>query len=289
MTVPRPRPVGEAPGITDVLSDASGLLVGVDFDGTLAPIEADPRAPLATSENRRALRRLAAHPATVVAVVSGRALDDLRPRVGVEDIVYAGNHGLEVDRGGKPRVHERARELSGLVDRACRVVEQTAGPGSGVRVEHKGLTATIHHREAGEATRRRVREELEALAAEHPDGLRLSGGKANDELRPAVDRDKGTALADLADDAPDGWAALYLGDDETDEDAFAELADRPRAAGIHVGTRPDTAAGYRLNDQALVAPFLNALAAEIHGEAIRATNGDATNTAQRPIVADNST
>jgi trehalose 6-phosphate phosphatase len=244
------------------------LLVATDFDGTLAPIHEDPQAPLASAENRRALRRLAAHPATVVAVISGRALADLRPRVGVEDIVYVGNHGLEIDRGGPPQAHPEARERVSLVREACRAVEEATTPG--VRVEDKGLTATIHHREAEEATRRRVRRLLEDHVQATGDELRLSTGKANVELRPAVDWDKGSALRELADDAPPGWATVYLGDDDTDEDAFRALDE---GLGIHVGRRSDTAAGYRIEDQAEVAGFLNALASEIHGEATWSANG----------------
>lgn len=272
MTPPRPTPLGDEPPISEVLADASGLLVATDFDGTLAPIREDPDAPLADPESRRALRRLSAHPATVVAVVSGRSISDLRPRVGVPDIVYAGNHGLEIDRGSGRRVHAEARRLADEIDQACRAVGDVAGPGSGVRVQPKGLTATIHLREAPPGTREGVLSVVED-AVDDTDAIEVSEGKAIVELRPAVEQDKGSVIEELADDMPDGWRLVYLGDDDTDEDAFDALRERADGSGIHVGTRPDTAASYRLAEQALVPGYLNALAAEIHGEARWSTNG----------------
>jgi trehalose 6-phosphate phosphatase len=267
---PRPRPIdGRAP-ITERLSGTSGLLVGTDFDGVLAPIVDDPDDPLPTPENKRALRRLDAHPATVVAVISGRSLADLRPRVGMENLVYAGNHGLEIDRGGPTSIHPEARERRRWIREVCQAVAEAAGD-AGILVEDKGLTATIHHREVPEPVRERVLSTVHAAVDRSQGAIRLSPGKASIELRPDVDWDKGSALLDLANDAPEGWAVIYLGDDETDEDAFEALGDD--GISIHVGTDEDTAAGYRLTEQAEVAPFLNALAGEIHGESGGSENG----------------
>ncbi|PSG97730.1 trehalose-phosphatase [Thermoplasmatales archaeon SW_10_69_26] len=263
MTTPRPRPIDDRGPITDRLSDVEGLLVGTDFDGTLSPIVDDPDDALPSADAKRALRRLAAHPATVVALVSGRSLSDLRPRVGLADVIYVGNHGLEIDRGGPPRVHPEARDRRRLVHRACRTVREALGH-TPVRVEGKGLTATVHLREAEDRVRERALGLLEDCVEAFDHELWLSSAEAAIEIRPAVDWDKGDALRNLADDAPEGWTTLYLGDEETDEDAFEALG--PGEVGIHVGNDPDTAAGYRLPEQAQVGPFLDALAEEVHGE-----------------------
>jgi trehalose 6-phosphate phosphatase len=210
---------------------------------------------------------LAAHPGTVVAVVSGRSLADLRPRVGVEDVVYVGNHGLEIDRGGPPRVHPQARQLAPTIAEVCRKIEQATG-GKGVIVEDKRLTATIHHADADPDTHETVEAIVDEAVDQH--ALRRSPGKGNVEIRPDVVWDKGSAMRELVADAPDGWRPIYLGDDETDEDAFRALDGH--GITIHVGDEGPTAARYRIPNPAQVAGFLNGLAAEIHGEVTK-TNG----------------
>ena len=87
----------------DPLKDLEGrirsgrrVLLFVDFDGTLVPIRDDPMACRLPDEGRDLLGRIAAHPNAAAAIVSGRDLPDLRPRVGVDGLAYAGNHGLEI-------------------------------------------------------------------------------------------------------------------------------------------------------------------------------------------------
>jgi len=98
-------PVANSYRIERQLGAAPGLLVALDFDGTLAPIEDDPDAPEITQANRHAVEALADHPDTLVAVVSGRQLADLRPRVAVDGVRYVGNHGLEYTVDGERMVH----------------------------------------------------------------------------------------------------------------------------------------------------------------------------------------
>lgn len=279
---PEPVPLRGRPALTDCLSDVEGLLIATDFDGTLAPITPQPDAPLASTENRRALQRLAEHPATVVAVVSGRSLADLRPRVGIEDIVYVGNHGLEIDRGGPPRVHPGALEHRDLIHETGQAIVDAAADASGVRIENKGLTATIHYRELAPHRVADFLASSRAIVEKTAGSLQMTDGKACLELRPNVDWDKGSALRTLAEDAPAGWKMLYLGDDETDEDAFRALDEE--GYGIHVGEDGQTAADYRLAEQSQVAGFLDGLAREIHGQAVWATNGTSKTPPPQPVV-----
>jgi trehalose 6-phosphate phosphatase len=112
-----------------------GLLLGLDFDGTLAPIEADPDAPALSSTHRAALEALNDRPGVAVAVISGRALADLRSRVAVEGVAYAGNHGLELHRNGRTAVHPIAAKRRRAVNRVCSALEErfaaTRDAGSG--------------------------------------------------------------------------------------------------------------------------------------------------------------
>lgn len=241
--------------IVDQLADATGLLVGIDFDGTLAPIAADPDEPTITTACQQAIERLAAHPDTRVAVISGRELADLRGRVGLDGIVYAGNHGLELDRGsGTDEQLDAARHrqtlrtvLADLGDRLTEI--------PGVEIEDKGLTATVHVRQTPDERVDEV-EDAVTTAVERADSeLRIEPGKQVFELRPPVDWDKGSAIRSLSNEMPTGWRAVYLGDDVTDDDAFREV--RPDGVGVLVGSRADAEADYRLPTQADVAPFLH--------------------------------
>lgn len=260
---PRPRcaatsglatPVGVAGETAARLAAADGLLVGLDFDGTLAPIAADPAAPTIDPACRRALERLARHPRAAVAVISGRALDDLRPRVGLEGLVYAGNHGLELDEGGVEVVHPVAARQRPAVRRALDRVADALVAVPGWEIEDKGATAAVHVRRTPPGQVETVREAVLSAVRSVDADLRVSTGKQVFEIRPAIDWDKGATIRHLAADLPDAWRTVYVGDDTTDEDAFRAV--RPDGVGVLVGSRDSTAAASRLPDQTTVAPFL---------------------------------
>lgn len=243
------------PEIAARLSGASGLLVGLDFDGTLAPIASNPDEPAITPAARRAVEQFVASPAdATVAVISGRELSDLRERVGIDGVVYAGNHGFELAVGDHSIVHPAAerrrpalrRSLDGLRDRLADV--------PGWEIEDKGLTATVHVRNTPPERVDEVQSAVETSVREAGDGLLVTTGKQVFEIRPEVDWDKGTTINHLSQGCPDGWLTMYLGDDVTDEDAFQAI--RPDGIPVLVGSREDTDATHRLPEQDAVAPFL---------------------------------
>lgn len=239
------------------------LLVGLDFDGTLAPIVPLPQDAALPADTRLLLRSLAARPDTLVALISGRALDDLIGRAAVDGVYYAGNHGLEIEGPGVRRVHEAAlaaRER--LADIARRLTAEVGGV-AGAIVEDKGLTLSVHYRMVDDpAQADRVREAAHAGAAGEL-ALRVTDGKKVVEIRPDVDWHKGRALRFLREtltaDFPDS-PAIFIGDDHTDEDAFRELG--ADDCGIIVGETPpaQTAARARITSTAGVVTFLRALA-----------------------------
>jgi trehalose 6-phosphate phosphatase len=239
--------------VADRLSTADGLLFCTDFDGTLAGIEEDPDAPEIAPGNREALTTLRDHDQVRVAVISGRELADLRPRIGIEGIDYAGNHGLEIHRDGDTTVHpvaaKRGRDLEKIVaDIEDRLADTDCF------VEDKSVSATVHYRTAPE--RAEEVHEVVASAVERvaPDGFELSTGKNIVELTPAVAWDKGRALSLFAADDKD-WLSMYVGDDTTDEAAFEALS--ADGIGIHVGPGTETAAEYRIENPAAVERFLD--------------------------------
>lgn len=247
--------------VAERLSDAEGLLLCTDFDGTLTGIVADPDAPEMRPQNRTSLDRLHARPNVAVAVVSGRALDDLRARVGLENVSYAGNHGLELAYRGETTVHPVAEKQASEIRTACEAITQRVGHIDGCFVENKGVTATVHHRQADlndtPEIRRAVEDVVDELA---PDRIEVSTGKAVIELAPAVPWDKGQAVSFFKSDVPKTWTTMYLGDDTTDEHAFRAI--EPAGVSIHVGDDDETAAVYRTPDPDTVERFLQWLADE---------------------------
>jgi trehalose 6-phosphate phosphatase len=249
--------------LTTAREVAGMMLVGLDFDGTLAPIVSRPADAALPDATRPLLHRLATRPDTVVALISGRGLADLRDRVGIADVYYAGNHGLEIEGPDVHRVHAGAEASLGTLGRLAQSLAGQLAAIDGVIVEDKGLTLSVHYRLVEEpAAVARVAEQVRA-ACDNLAGVRLTEGKKVLEIRPAVDWHKGRALRFLrdtllADSA--GAPTLFIGDDRTDEDAFREVGDN--GCAIVVGPPPpDSAAHAMLPDVDAVARFLHELGA----------------------------
>lgn len=197
--------------------EPAGILT--DLDGTLAPIVSDPGAVRALPGAADALsaldRRLA-----VVAIVSGRAARDVRRIIGSDRVLVIGNHGLEwLEPGADAPVP--APELSGAADAIERALAALPEE-EGVTAEHKGLSATVHFRNAPDpaAAGGRVRSALEAAA---PAGVTLRPGRMSLELRPAGAGDKGTAVRAVV-ERYGLRGLLVMGDDVTDLDMFRAAA-----------------------------------------------------------------
>ena len=248
--------------LDDVLAELDGggaPGIFLDYDGTLTPIVARPEDATLDDAMRVVLERLAAR--CVVAVVSGRDLPDVRRLVGIESIHYAGSHGFEIDG---PRVHaEHGREFLEDLDHAEHELARALEAIEGARVERKHFAVAVHFRNVERAQVDTVRDAVDRVHARRPDRLRRTGGKEILELRPALDWDKGRALrwsaAELGVDVEEA-PTLYVGDDTTDEDAFAVLRDH--GVGVLVSDEPRrTKAHYRLRDVDEVRRFLEDLAA----------------------------
>ena len=189
----------------------------LDFDGVLAPIVTRPEDAYPPAETRLELARLAGRYA-LVAVVSGRAGEDVRARVGVDGIVYVGSHGLELD----PQADRWRRRIADFAG---------AAPWSPSKIELKGLSVAFHYRDR--ADERAAVRELEKLAeAAQDEGLVARFGRKVLEVLPPVGSNKGTAVRHLLDGA--GLErVLVAGDDVTDLDAFLaveELEHKVRVA-----------------------------------------------------------
>lgn len=228
--------------VIDRVASGGGFILGIDFDGTLAPIVDHP--DLATPDERalEILRGLAIRDGVEVAVITGRALDDLRGRLGhLAGATLVGEHGNDVgdDTSADPLIAEATDMIRALSEEA-----------GGVAVENKPKSVTFHYRsldeEVAEGYLRRIRE----WAGRHHE-LRVMEGKKVIELSMST-RTKGDAIAELAGDRP----VIYIGDDTTDETVFEMLG--ADDIGVKVGDGP-TSARFRVKDVAEVVAILETI------------------------------
>ncbi len=243
--------------IVDWLTEGTPVFL-LDFDGTLAPIVDEPGEAYPSESMRRVVRRLAAR--WPVAVVSGRELVDVRERVGLAEIAYAGSHGFEIQRAADASVSfDRAEEHLERVDRAEKRLGEEVGDGEGVQMERKRYGIAVHYRKADRAMAERTRSKVDEIL-EETQGLEATRGKAVIDVRPAIPWDKGDAVEWLLERLDVGRARpLFIGDDTTDEDAFEALRDD--GLGIRVGADDgSTAARFGLEDVGRVEAFLGDLA-----------------------------
>jgi trehalose 6-phosphate phosphatase len=227
----------------------SRVLLAFDFDGTLAPIVVDPDAAQMRATTRDLLVRVAGLFPTVV--ISGRTRADTQRRVaGVPLREVIGNHGAESD-------DRQGASLPAPVHRWRRELERALADQAGVVIEDKSLSLSIHYRQSRQKKRARAAILAAVAQIERRDSVRMMGGKQVVNLLPEGAPHKGVALerarARLGCDT-----ALYVGDDETDEDVFA--LDQPgRLLGVRVGERAASHADYCLRAQREIDGLLRVL------------------------------
>lgn len=206
-----------------------------DIDGTLSPISDTPdQARLYRGVRPLLLRCLDQF--DVVAAISGRPALDARRLIGIPRMTYIGNHGMErlTPRARVPEIDPEARPYEAVIADTLHEARARLGDQVGALLfENKGVTASIHYRLASDPTAARaaIRRALDPLARRR--GLRITEGRMVIEIRPPVDRDKGTSVRALVERHALA-CALYLGDDRTDEDAFRALH-QMRAEGVCLG------------------------------------------------------
>jgi trehalose 6-phosphate phosphatase len=237
------------------------LLVALDFDGTLSPLADDPMAARMLPAARDAVSAVVAAPDTVVALVSGRSLVDLRVIAEHDDtsrVLLAGSHGAEFwspDEG--LRTHGEDEGDVTLRDAMRAHAEAATAHLEGVWIEPKTFGFGVHtRRAAAEAAAEANRLADEIVAAEAPHWRRRTGHNIVEFAFRHEGKD--SAIAELR-ELLGATAVLFAGDDVTDEDALASLG--AQDLGVRVGDGP-TAATVRVPDIAALADLLTLLAAE---------------------------
>lgn len=222
------------------------ILLLLDFDGTLSPIVDDPHKAMLPPKTKRWLRTISKQKNFMVGIVTGRSLSDIQKRVGLKELIYAANHGLEIHARGRLLLN-KGRKFCRPIAALERKLLQNLALVPGVIVEMKGASLSVHYRKVKskflqqqvmEQARRVLRGQL------RKNSLQLTSGKMVLEVRPRQHWNKGKAALWILHNLAAGHLPVYVGDDVTDEDAFSVL--RPLGITILVGKNRKTVAQYRM-------------------------------------------
>ncbi|MDA3870605.1 MAG: trehalose-phosphatase, partial [Gammaproteobacteria bacterium] len=234
----------------------------LDYDGTLTPIVDDYKKAQLDERMRDSVAELAEH--YPVAVISGRDLNDVRVRVGLESIFYAGSHGFDI--AGPEGFHEmlqQGQEFLPDLDAAESELREAIKDITGAAVERKKFSIAVHYRQVSEDKVDAVENAVDTVHNTH-ERLRKSGGKKIFEIQPNIEWDKGHAVLWLLEqlnlDRPE-VLPIYIGDDITDEDAFRVLRKHDLGIGVVVrdGETGASLANYSLDEPEDVRRFLKML------------------------------
>ncbi len=223
-------------------------LLFLDFDGTLSPIVEHHNDAFISEEMRDLVHKLSTkYP---VAVVSGRGLADVRKRVNLPDLFYAGSHGFEISGPNDfSKDHEEAVKVIPVFDEIEPILQKKLQHIAGVDFERKKFTLAIHYRQVSIEEEPAVHTIVAEVLKTYPEIIK-SDGKKVIEIRPAIDWHKGKAVEFLKGQlsSRENPLSIYVGDDVTDEDAFREVKN---GLGILVGEHSQkTYADYRVEDLA---------------------------------------
>jgi trehalose 6-phosphate phosphatase len=255
------------PDIVEQINNSSGVLFLTDFDGTLTTIVEKPELAVIGEDTRQLLHSLAQHPRFKVGIISGRALSDLKDKIRLNDIIYAGNHGFEIEGPGLSFISPIAEEIKPFLRMIRQMLTLTVGSIKGVLVEDKGITLSVHYRLVEDERLEDVEKKVkQAVGGPFLRGLfKVTHGKKVYDVKPSANWDKGKAIRLLMKKFAkggrhSGLLPIYLGDDLTDEDGFQVIEKYGRGVSVHIGEFPNnSSARYFLRSPDEVGIFMSKL------------------------------
>lgn len=229
----------------------------LDFDGTLSPIAGHPSSARLPSQTKKYLKSLLKRDVGV-SVVTGRSLKDIMEKVGLKDVIYAANHGLEIYRNGGyllrlgSKYKKPVEKLGGEFSKAFKDIR-------GAVVENKGLSVAVHTRMVSGGKRKLVEMLVKKISKPwlKKYGLQLTTGKMIWEVRPASYWNKGNAVLWILKHHAKNRFPIYVGDDTTDEAAFKALL--RLGMTLRVGYKKDSYAQFYLRSSSRLLPFLKSI------------------------------
>jgi len=227
---------------------AKELLIFLDYDGTLTPIVDTPDKAILSKDMKDVLIKLSNK--FHVAIVSGRATDDVRQKVGLENLFYAGSHGFEIYKpNGTVKINEDAAAVREDIKKISSELADKLKSISGALVEDVKYTVSVHYRLVADKDFEFLQKCVDDVILKYPN-LRKTLGKKVFEIRPNIDWHKGKAvewILDFWEFASAEYCPVYIGDDVTDEDAFKVLEDKGLSIVVSEKQR-QSAAQYRIKD-----------------------------------------
>jgi alpha,alpha-trehalose-phosphate synthase [UDP-forming]/trehalose-phosphatase len=236
------------------------IFLFLDYDGTLAPIAESPEQAVMSRETRELVARLA--DAIPVAVVSGRNVEDVQQRIGIEGIIFAGNHGAEIRHKGETLVSQQSPRERRILEEFLHRLRSALASIPGVLVEDKGITASVHYRLVDLKKLADFSAQFTGIARAYEKKFRITSGKKVFEIRPLKAWNKGDAVSWILEHRGAGKIPVYIGDDITDEDAFKSLKGR----GVSIAVGGSAFADLYVEKQGQVAGVLEELLAIAGGK-----------------------
>lgn len=233
----------------------------LDYDGTISPIAESPNKAVISRETRSLLKKLSLVPNRKVAIISGRALEDIKNKIGLKNLIYVGNHGLEIEG---PKIRSRyllAPGYRAIIRNIDNGLKNKLRMLKGVLVENKTVCINLHYRMAMKKDIQLIKALFQEVTLPYvvSKKIQIRSGKKMLEVRPPVNWNKGSvAMWLLARQRvflkTKSIIPIYIGDDSTDEDAFRAL--RKRGITIFVGKPGPSSAKYYLKNTSEVIKFL---------------------------------
>ncbi|KAG2715637.1 hypothetical protein I3843_03G089500 [Carya illinoinensis] len=254
----------------------------LDYDGTLSPIVDNPDCAFMSDAMRAAVKRVAKYFPT--AIISGRSRDKVYEFVGLTELYYAGSHGMDIigpvrenisddhpncirsmdEQGKEVNLFQPAGEFLPMINEVFGSLVECTKDIRGAKVENNKFCISVHYRNVDEKSWTVVAQRVDDVLKDYP-RLRLTHGRKVLEVRPVINWDKGKAVTFLLESLglghSDDVLPIYVGDDQTDEDAFKVLREGNRGYGILVSSIPkdSSSADYSLRDPSEVMEFLSSL------------------------------
>jgi len=238
------------------------VVLFLDYDGTLTPIVSHPKDAHLSEAMRNTLIKLSNQ--CTLAVISGRGLNDIKSRVGIKGIYYAGSHGYEIEGPSIKMEYEGALEFVEIFDVLEEELTKLLAKVEGALVERKKFSIALHYRNVSKSEVDLVEKAADEAVRKYPK-VRKNHGKKVYELQPDLEWNKGKAMEWLMEALhieKRGSKIFYMGDDITDEDAFSAI--KTYGIGILVdGQVGTTGAQYKLRDTNQTLRFLEILSSSI--------------------------
>ncbi|MFH1478790.1 MAG: trehalose-phosphatase [Candidatus Omnitrophota bacterium] len=236
------------------------IFLFLDYDGTLTPIVSRPQDALLRPGVKSLLKALRKRPNISLAIISGRSLKDVKSMVGIKGLIYAGNHGFEIDNFKTKISAPKTASIKLLFKKLEAILKQRLKNIEGVKIENKIYTLSIHFRLVSPKERKIVKDIFFNVIGPflRSKDIRATSGKMVFELRPPVEWHKGKTVEAILKSNRTSLP-IYIGDDTTDEDAFKVV--EGKGISIFVGPKKSRSkAEYFLRDTDDVGVFLARLA-----------------------------